>query len=229
MSGWIQVAGIRNRAEAGMLVAAGVDWLGFPFHLDVHTEDSTEAAAAEIIAALPAHVRAVLITYLSEAADILDLMQRLGTSWVQLHGPVRVEVAAELRRQQADIGIIKSLVIRPDNDPDLETTVSDFAAVVDAFITDTFDPTTGASGATGMTHDWRISRRLVALSPRPVILAGGLTAANVRSAIQCVRPAGVDVHTGVEDRDGRKDVAQVRAFVREARAGFGDWLRAGPG
>lgn len=229
MSGWIQVAGIRNREEAGMLVAAGVDWLGFPFRLDVHAEDSTEAAAAEIIAALPVQVRAVLITYLSEAADILDLMQRLGTSWVQLHGPVRVEVAAELRRRRADIGIIKSLVIRPDNTVDLEKAAGDFAAVVDAFITDTFDPATGASGATGMTHDWRISRRLVALSPRPVILAGGLTAANVRAAIQCVRPAGVDVHTGVEDRAGRKDAAKVRAFVREARAGFGERLRAGPG
>jgi phosphoribosylanthranilate isomerase len=51
------------------------------------------------------------------------------------------------------------------------------------FITDTFDPSTGASGATGKTHDWDISKSLVQLSPKPVILAGGLNAENVYEAI----------------------------------------------
>jgi phosphoribosylanthranilate isomerase len=64
----------------------------------------------------------------------------------------------------------------------------------------------------------------VELSPRPVILAGGLTPANVREAIAAVRPAGVDVHTGVEDASGRKDLAKVLAFVAEARAGFREYL-----
>jgi phosphoribosylanthranilate isomerase len=55
-----------------------------------------------------------------------------------------------------------------------------------------------------------------------VILAGGLSAANVRRAIREVRPAGVDVHTGVEDADGRKCRDKVSAFVAEARAGFAE-------
>jgi len=93
---------------------------------------------------------------------------------------------------------------------------------VDAFIVDTYDPATGASGATGKTHDWAVSRRLVAVSPRPVLLAGGLDAANVARAIRTVRPAGVDVHTGVEGPDGRKDPVRVRAFVAAARAAFAD-------
>lgn len=88
------------------------------------------------------------------------------------------------------------------------------------FITDTFAPETGASGATGRTHDWLVSRRLVTLSERPVILAGGLTPGNVRRAILEVQPAGVDVHTGVEDTSGRKSGEKVTAFVAEARAGF---------
>jgi phosphoribosylanthranilate isomerase len=48
-------------------------------------------------------------------------------------------------------------------------------AVLDAFITDTFDPETGASAATAKTHDWRVSRRLIDLADRPVFLTGGLT------------------------------------------------------
>jgi phosphoribosylanthranilate isomerase len=85
--------------------------------------------------------------------------------------------------------------------------------VVDAFITDTYDPTTGRSGATGKTHAWGVSRRLVELSPKPVILAGGLTPENVRAAVLAVRPAGVDVHTGVEGPDGRKAPRLVEHFV----------------
>ena len=81
-------------------------------------------------------------------------------------------------------------------------------------------PPTGACGATGRTHDWSVSRKLVELSSRPVILAGGLMPDNVRQAIQQVRPAGVDAHTGVEGPDGRKDPAPIRRFVAEARAAF---------
>ena len=55
---------------------------------------------------------------------------------------------------------------------------------------------------------------------KTVILAGGLTPLNVRQAIAKVGPAGVDVHTGVEDAGGSKDRDQVLAFVAEATAGF---------
>jgi phosphoribosylanthranilate isomerase len=91
---------------------------------------------------------------------------------------------------------------------------------VDAFITDTFDPETGASGATGKTHDWEVSRKLVKMSARPVILAGGLNPANVRQAIYAVNPAGVDAHGGVEHPDGKKDRELVDTFVREATDAF---------
>jgi hypothetical protein len=57
-----------------------------------------------------------------------------------------------------------------------------------------------ASGATGKTHDWRVSRRLVEVADKPVILAGGLNPENVKRAILEVRPAGVDSHSG--DRIG---------------------------
>ncbi len=91
---------------------------------------------------------------------------------------------------------------------------------MNAFITDTFDPATGAEGATGKTHDWNISRELVKLSERPVILAGGLNPENVRKSIEFVRPVGVDVHTGVENSSGRKDETLVKKFVSQAKLGF---------
>jgi phosphoribosylanthranilate isomerase len=91
-----------------------------------------------------------------------------------------------------------------------EAKVSKLSPFVDAFITDTFDPRTGASGATGKTHDWRVSRRLVEISARPVILAGSLTPENVTRAILEVRRAGVDSHTDVEDSRRRKSREKVQ-------------------
>jgi DNA-nicking Smr family endonuclease len=63
---------------------------------------------------------------------------------------------------------------------------------------------------------------LVAHSPRPVILAGGLNPDNVREAILTVRPVEVDVHTGVEDSCGRKRRYLVSAFVAAALEAFQD-------
>jgi len=116
--------------------------------------------------------------------------------------------------------IIKSLVVAENNYPELERTVDTLSAFVDAFITDTFDPATGAEGATGKTHDWNISRKLVEISPKPVIIAGGLNHTNVKQAILEIHPAGVDAHTGVESKDGRKNYDMVKKFVNESKEGF---------
>ena len=65
-----------------------------------------------------------------------------------------------------------------------------------------------------------MSRRLAELADRPIILAGGLTPENVKSAILEVRPAGVDSHTGVEDSTGRKSREKVQKFLSEANEAF---------
>ena len=216
----IQVAGILDEAEARMLAERGVHRLGFPLGLDVHREDLPEDEAAAVIRTLGLGPRAWLITYLEDPRSIAALCGRLGCAGVQLHGPVEEGRVAEIRALRPGLQVIKSLVVRGDNLAELEDRVAAFAPHVDGFITDTFDPATGASGATGKTHDWAVSRRLVEISPRPVILAGGLTPENVGRAIQTVRPAGVDVHSGVEDENGRKDPGRVRAFVAEAEEAF---------
>ncbi len=202
-----------------MLVECGVDFLGFPLRIDVHDEDISEEGAGEIIRSLlPPHF-GVLITYLSTARDITSLCETLGASIVQLHGQVASAELVRLRKTLPLLRIIKSIVIHEG--AELPTRVIDeMGDFVDTFILDTFDPATGASGATGKTHDWQLSRRIVEYSPHPVILAGGLTPENVGDAIRQVRPAGVDVHTGVENADGHKDRGRVQAFVARAREAF---------
>ncbi len=218
--GLIQVAGVIDQTEANMLLQAGVDWLGFPLRLPVHTEDLSEAAAAEIIRGIPAPAAGVLITYLDRAAEVSHFSNELSAGIVQLHGEIPVAEVQQLKEMAANLFVIKSLVVRGDNLAELAKMTQTYASFVDAFITDTHDPSTGADGATGKTHDWRISRELVTVSPKPVILAGGLNPGNVQAAIEEVRPAGVDVHTGVEDDNGRKCPKKVAAFAAAAQKGF---------
>ena len=216
----IQIAGVIDAAEAALLTACGVRLLGFPLRLPVHREDLSEAEAAAIIRGLGPRAAGVLITYLDEAEAIAAFADELGAPVVQLHGDVAPGELAHLRTLRPSLRVIKSLVVGRKSRAELREELAALAPRVDAFITDTFDPATGASGATGRVHDWTVSRDLVRRSPRPVILAGGLTPANVRRAILEVSPAGVDAHTGVEGADGRKDPVRVRRFVAEARAAF---------
>jgi phosphoribosylanthranilate isomerase len=216
----VQIAGVADRAEAMMLVEAGVHQIGFPFGLTVHKEDMPAEDAAKIIRLLKPPASAVLITYLNSAEKILDLCKKIGAHKVQLHGGISLTEIVRLKSLAPDLTVIKSLIVEDNNLTELESSVAAFGPHCDAFITDTYEPVTGACGVTGKVHDWDISRRLVDISPRPVMLAGGLNPENVRKAIAHVRPAGVDAHTGVEGPDGRKDAVLVRAFVREALVAF---------
>ena len=221
----IQIAGIHDLKEAHCCLEAGVRQLGFPLRLDVHEEDCTVEDAREICLYLPPDIEKAVITYLDHAEDIVTLCRRAGMSIVQIHGEIHTRELLRLKAIAPDLIIIKSLVVKGENREALLAAVSRWSALVDAFITDTFDPLTGASGATGKIHNWAVSRALVEHSIKPVILAGGLTPANVASAIHMVRPWGVDCHTGVEGHDDRKDGELVRAFVREAEKAFAELER----
>lgn len=210
-----------------MLAEEGVNWIGIPLRLAVHREDITEDEAASMVRALQKDVQFVLITYLHTAHAVLALCHKLGVRIVQLHGDIAVSEVERIKLLDPDILCIKSLVVRAGNLLTLQQLASRFAPIVDAFITDTFDPSTGACGATGKTHDWSVSQALVASISKPVILAGGLTPANVAAGIASVRPAGVDAHTGVEGSDGRKDREKVRAFVKAARNAFHEQIQNG--
>ncbi len=216
----IQIAGVKNLDEAEMLISKGVEYIGFPLRLTVNAEDTSEKDAKTIIAEIKGKSNPVLITYLSQADEIAEFCNYLDVDIVQLHGDVDKKELEKLKKIKPELQIIKSLVIKENNFPSLVETVNELSPFVTAFITDTFDPETGAEGATGKTHDWEISERLVQLSPKPVILAGGLNPDNVFDAIVHVKPAGVDSHTGVENSDGNKSAGKTERFAAEAKRAF---------
>ncbi len=72
-------------------------------------------------------------------------------------------------------------------------------------------------GGTGRTHDWALSAQIVSQLDIPVFLAGGLGPENVEEAIRNVRPAGVDLCSGIRDTAGRLVGGRLSAFVEAVR------------
>lgn len=216
----VQVAGVIDAAEAGMIISEGADWLGFALRLPSGKDDIAEQDAANIIKGLDAPHAGVLISYLTDAAEVSEFCTELGVIAVQLHGDVATGQLRLLKELRPDLFVLKSLVVKEGNTEELLRLVDETHPFVDMYITDTFDPKTGAKGATGLTHDWSVSAELVRRSPKPLMMAGGLNPENVGAAIRAVRPAAVDAHTGLEGPDGRKDRAKVAKFVAEARRAF---------
>jgi phosphoribosylanthranilate isomerase len=128
-----------------------------------------------------------------------------------------VPVYGELRLIRAALPHLKLIRAVHVTGPEAVTRARALERHADAMILDTYDPATGRSGATGLTHDWTISRQIVGAVRVPVILAGGLTPENVAKAIRVVSPWAVDVHTGVEDADGTRNLSKMRSFVERAK------------
>lgn len=212
----VQIAGVSSLEEALEAERAGADALGFTLRLPtgVH-DDLTEAKARSIIAALPPFVTSVVITYVGAAREAVELCRYVGAGALQLHGDFALNDLPLIRAALPHMKIIRAVHVIG---PEALVQARSLERHVDALILDTFDPLTGRHGATGKTHDWSISCEIVAKSRIPVILAGGLTPDNVTDAIRAVQPWGVDVHTGVEDADGRRDFAKLRSFIERAKS-----------
>lgn len=211
----IQIAGVSTLDEAVALERLGVDALGFTVRLPTGEHDGlTEAKARSIILALPPFVSTVAITYVDNAREAMDLCRYLGVSTLQLHGEFSTHDLEMMRAGVPHLKLIRAVHV---TGPDAVVRARSLERRVDALILDTYDPETGRHGATGKTHDWTISRRIVESVRVPVILAGGLTPENVADAIRTVRPWAVDVHTGVEEADGRRSLEKMQAFVEAVR------------
>ena len=212
---FVKVCGIQTWEEAGAALACGATALGFLAGLTHRAEDEIgEAAARAIVRRLPAHAAAVLVTHLLDPERVAALAASIGARTVQVHGDMAIPDLRRLRVLAPNARLLKAVHVTGD---DALGRALDYAADSDRLVLDT--RTADRLGGTGRTHDWSVSARIVAaVAPLPVYLAGGLTPENVAEAIARVRPAGVDVNSGVEDANGRKDSERMRAFVDCVRA-----------
>jgi phosphoribosylanthranilate isomerase len=112
-------------------------------------------------------------------------------------------------------GIALVQVIHVTGEQSLEESVS-AASYADALLLDSGNPSLPVKelGGTGRIHDWRLSAKIRDQVEIPIFLAGGLSAGNLREAIEQVGPFGVDICSGVRTK-GKLDEGKLSALFRE--------------
>lgn len=206
----VKICGLRDVDHALAAVAAGADLLGFIFAPARRQaplgEVATIAAAARAAAATRGKPVSVVGVFVNESPERMAALARLcRLDALQLSGDEDVAVMEQL----ADRMVIKA--VRFSGTAQEQRWLAAEPSPRLRLLVDAHVP--GSYGGAGVVADWSSAAALA--RQHDILLAGGLTPANVAEAIAHVRPWGVDVSSGVET-DGVKDVAKIQAFVAAA-------------
>jgi len=193
----VKVCGITRVEDALAAVEAGAGAIGFifwpksPRFIDPHH-------ARAIVAALPPMVTTVGV-FVNQPAEYVNgvaALARLGA--VQLHGDETVDDLAPIVRP-----VLKSVPVQPGAEPAVDRWPARVTLLLDVHDEE-------RRGGTGQTIDWAAAAAIAAR--RRSVLAGGLSPDNVADAVVRVRPYGIDVSSGVEQKPGVKDHGRIRAL-----------------
>ena len=200
----VKICGLTNSEDARWAVQCGADLLGFVF-CEQSPRYLAPAAAAKIIAGLPAEIGKVGLFVNAPAEAVHRTAGECGLTVLQFHGDETPEYCA-----QFGLPVMKAFRVRGVETIEQMRQFATRYWLLDAFVE-------GKPGGTGHTFSWDFAVLARDLGT-PFFLAGGLTPDNVAQAVRQVRPFGVDVSSGVEVSRGKKDPAKVQAFIRAAKA-----------
>lgn len=209
----VKICGTTSVADALLAQKSGADFLGVIVEHAPSPRSVNREVARTIFQSTKLQRVAVVVNKTLD--ELLQLHDELRPAFLQLHGDETVELARVLSTRNVrfwaacsgETEVAKTRALQM-SDAGAEAVLLDARAQHDDAI---------VYGGTGLRSDWQLARELVALGLR-VVLAGGLSPANVGEAIEVVRPWMVDVVSGVEARKGAKDAHRVLEFAINARA-----------
>ena len=197
MSGWIKICGMTSAEAVTAAIDAGVDAIGFVFADSVRKV--TPERAAELARGTRQRVICVAVTQHPSQAAVDEIERGFHPDLLQTD--IGDYAQLKIPRRMMRLPVLRSSQAVPAELP---------ARLLYE----------GPCSGSGTTSDWT---QAAALARRTkLILAGGLTAANVGDAIRSVRPYGVDTSSGVESRPGVKSAARIIEFIQAARAAFSE-------
>ena len=201
----VKICGFTRVEDALCAAHLGVDAIGLVFYPPSPRHVSV-AQAKKIVAALPAFTSVVALFVDELEARIREVLDQVSVDCLQFHGDEPAEACRIYGKP-----FIKA--VRMQTGADIAGIAARYPDAA-GLLLDAYDP--GAKGGTGSCFDWQLIPRQCSL---PVVLAGGLEPANVRRAMQSVRPYALDVSSGVEAEKGIKDAAKMAAFIKEVNEG----------
>jgi phosphoribosylanthranilate isomerase len=190
----------------------GADAVGFVVGSPSSPRNLSLQRAKSLMRTVPVFATRVAVTSSDDAATVYRICKALRPEAVQLHHH-NSELIRILRRTDPEVKLILATALKNHSSLAEAKRNSNYS---DAVLADS--PSASGMGGTGKLHDWSLTAKLRReISPHPLIMAGGLTPENVRSAIVKVRPFAVDVSSGVESKIGTKDTNKVREFIMNAK------------
>jgi phosphoribosylanthranilate isomerase len=206
----VKICGLRRERDMRVAAAAGADAVGFITDVSVDTPREVDPAwAAALAESAPPFVTTVAVTMPDTVDDAVALVEQIHPDAIQIHAGFTPEEVSELG-ERTNVDVLVAI------DAGETERARELEGIADALLVDSL--TEAGAGGSGETHDWEATRDLVTELSTPIVLAGGLTPANVAEAIETVAPTAVDVASGVEipGGDGAKDDRAIRAFIETA-------------
>jgi phosphoribosylanthranilate isomerase len=235
MSLFIKICGVTVAEEALACAALGADAIGLNFY-EKSPRCLSDGQAERVAGALREGATGVLRVGVFVNAGPARIAAAFERGWIdaaQLHGdePPDAAVFQDAVAQGHD-AVVQGHGPRPRwkalrlRGPDDLLTIGRYAPPAwDRLVLDA--PCEGYGGS-GQRLSAELAARAVLLAGQPVLLAGGLSPDNVADAVRRVRPAGIDVASGVESAPGRKDLLRVAALITAARAAAAEVSQVSP-
>ena len=194
----VKICGITNVEDALCAADNGAAAVGFIFYPSSPRFIDPQKAG-EIIDRLPAHLVKVGVFVNANVQLINRISGDCRLDMLQLHGDESPEFCMQFPARR----VIKALELKDEGDLKRADAFEVAAILVDA-------RHAGLYGGTGKTSDWELARRVAG----PLILSGGLKEDNVLEGLRKVRPAALDINSGVEERPGKKDAAKIERIMK---------------
>lgn len=199
----IKMCGMTREQDAGYAVALGIDAIGLIFYPG-SSRNVTIKQAKSIVREIPPFVSIVAVVVNPEAAYLDNILNEIPVQWIQFHGDESPEFCTRFNRPY-----IKSVAATSTQIINQSIKLYENAS---AILLDT--PSLVQRGGVGQVFDWTV---IPEKRNKPIILAGGLDASNVKRAVSLTMPYAVDVCSGIEASPGIKDHSRMLEFVNALR------------
>lgn len=198
----VKICGITNVEDALAAVEFGADALGFNFYPKSHRYVKPDKVT-KILEEIPPGIWKVGVFVNEPEQSVKDISLALELDYLQFHGD-----EAPSYCEQFATPYWKAFRLKDEKTLELMKKYKCEHYLIDTFIAQAY-------GGTGVTGNWELAREAKKIGK--IILAGGLTPENIVAAIRTVRPDGVDVASGVEEKPGRKDAAKLERFITNVK------------